>query len=270
MADASVIVRTKDVEGTIERCLRLLRAQTVALEVIVVDSGSTDGTRDIASAWCDRLVQVPPDQFTYGRALNIGAEVASAPVHVAVSAHTFLERRDWVERAISHYRRPDVAAVNGSIFLPDGRPQASVFYQDAAASRRNRSWGFSNTAASWRAAVWKRFRFDESMEASEDKEWSWRVLDAGWVIAFDPYLWIPDSHRRQAGLLALFARTKKEAAAMAERGALPPFSARAALAEWWRVDRSLPARRRFRRRANHFRIAEIAGRYAGQRAAGNR
>ena len=43
-----------------------------------------------------------------------------------------------------------------------------------------------------------RFPFDESMER-EDKEWSWRVLNAGWLIAYDPLLCVSSAHRQWAG-----------------------------------------------------------------------
>ena len=46
---ASVVVRAKNKQATIERTLRALRAQTVQAQVIVVDSGSTDSTLDIAA-----------------------------------------------------------------------------------------------------------------------------------------------------------------------------------------------------------------------------
>ena len=48
--------------------------------------------------------------------------------------------------------------------------------------------GLSSHAGSWRASLWERFPYNESMESAEDREWSWRVLKEGWVIALDPEL----------------------------------------------------------------------------------
>ena len=76
-ATPSVVVRAKNKEQTIERALHGLRDQTVEAEVILVDSGSTDRTVEIARPYCDQVISMPAEAFTYGRALNLGA---STPV----------------------------------------------------------------------------------------------------------------------------------------------------------------------------------------------
>src|SRR5687767_15288768 len=105
---ASVVMRARDAERTIGRALELLRAQTVEPEIIVVDSGSRDRTIEIAGGLCDELIELSAAEFSYGRALNVGARAAAAPVHFALSAHCFPERADWLERSLAHYERPDV------------------------------------------------------------------------------------------------------------------------------------------------------------------
>src|SRR5262245_56898027 len=103
MAGASVILRAKNEIASIERCLRLVRDQTVDVELIVVDSGSTDGTLQVAETLADRVVRIAPQEFTFGGALNTGARVAQGDVHVALSAHCFAPDERWVERALVHY-----------------------------------------------------------------------------------------------------------------------------------------------------------------------
>jgi rhamnosyltransferase len=260
-ARASVIVRTKNEARAVERAFAALRAQTVSVEIVVVDSGSSDGTLEIARAWCDELVEIPPERFTYGRALNVGAERANAPFHFALSAHCAPARADWVERSLAHYERGDVAATNGIETFPDGTPVARVFYQDAAHARANPYWGFSNHASSWRGDVWRRFPFDERLEATEDREWSWRVLDAGWVIAFDPGLWVDMSHAWRASSRNVYRRKLRETRALAAFAPLPRYGLREALAEWWSPpDREHSA---LFHRLNYRRAAGLAGKYRG-------
>lgn len=263
---ASVIVRARDEERTIGRTLTLLERQTVPPEIIVVDSGSTDDTVRIAAPRADILLTLEPQHFTYGRALNVGADAASAPTHFAVSAHCFPERADWIERSLALYERGDVAATGGMVALPDGRPARETVYQDAAVMRANPRWGFSNHASSWRASVWDEFRFDEEIDAGEDKEWAWRVLHAGWVIAYDTALWVDMSHQWRTGIRASFRRQEREARGLRTFLDLPPYGLPELLTEWWY---DMPAQRRrpawTHRFLNLWRHARLLGKYRGSR-----
>ena len=196
-------------------------------------------------------------------------EPHAAPVHFAISAHCFPERPDWIERSLAHYRRANVAGTHGTRELPDGVPLERVLYQDAGHARAHPWWGFSNHASSWRASVWERFPFDEQIEAGEDREWAFRVLDAGWVIAVDPALWVSMSHVWRNGLRPFYRRRKREACAMAE--VLPDhrYGMRECLREWWLQlpDRRHPA---LLHRLNYRRIAGLAGKYSGYRQARRR
>jgi len=262
---ASVIVRAKDEERLIGRALESLRAQTVAAEVIVVDSGSSDRTVQIAREWCDRLIEIPLERFTFGYALNVGARAASAPVHFALSAHCFPERRDWIERSLGHYRHADVAGTHGIAALPGGRPLERIFYQDAVHARAHPWWGFSNHASSWRAELWERFPFDEGIEAGEDREWAFRVLDAGFVIAIDPDLWVSMSHTWGGGLRGFYRRRRREARAIAALLPQQRYGLRESVHEWWG---EMPDQRHaaWLYRLDYRRLAGLAGKYAGYRS----
>ncbi|MGI4895424.1 MAG: glycosyltransferase, partial [Janthinobacterium lividum] len=91
-AAASVIVRTYNSAATLGATLDSIRAQDVPAEIVVVDSGSGDATMDMVRARADVVVEIAHQEFSYGRALNLGAAAASAPVHVALSSHCVLPR----------------------------------------------------------------------------------------------------------------------------------------------------------------------------------
>jgi glycosyltransferase involved in cell wall biosynthesis len=260
---ASVIVRVRDEARTIGRTLERLQSQTVRPEIVVVDSGSIDGTLDIARGACDKLIEIQPEDFSFGRALNIGARAASSDIHFAISAHCFPERSDWVQRSLSHYTRPDIAGTGGARFLPDGSPLESVFYQGIEHARSHPFWGFSNHASSWRASVWAEFPFNEGIAACEDREWAWRVLTAGWRIAFDPALWVDMPHAWRSAREA-YRRGRVFSSAIDSFAALAPYGVREALREWWR-DVPDSKRSKLLYRLDYRRVAGLIGKYQGLR-----
>lgn len=263
---ASVIVRTRDSERTLEHVLSGVRAQTVPCEVVVVDSGSHDRTLAIARRWADVILELPAERFSYGRALNVGAAAASAPFHFALSSHSCPPDAYWIERSLSHYGHCEVAATNGALSPPGSRePLTATFHQTLADALTRPWWGFSNTGSSWRARVWAAFPFDETLPACEDKEWGLRVLAAGWTIAFDPKLCTTTSHREQHGLGHLYRRTRREFEAIGSFAALPRVTARDFFAEWLLDISARGHYRRWRRRMSPLRLADLVGKYHGWR-----
>jgi rhamnosyltransferase len=265
--EVSVIVRTKDKADTVEATLRALDAQTVRPEIVVVDSGSTDGTLEIARRLADRLVELPAAEFTFGRALNLGADAASAPVHAALSAHCLPADDRWAERISECHRDPRVVGTNGVRRLADGRRASEIHLQDYAAARANPWWGFSNHASSWRADVWRADPFREDLVASEDREWALRVLSRGErFIAFDPHNYVAALHRRSAGVRALYERHRVEAEGMASFAGFPAWTPRSLLRDWW-VDVPRDDRPKAWHRISPYRLIGLAGTHVGLRAA---
>jgi glycosyltransferase involved in cell wall biosynthesis len=260
MPSASVIVRARDEEARIEAALRSLRSQSIVPQIIVVDSGSTDRTVAIAARYADELVRIEPAEFSFGAALNLGASLADAPVHFALSAHCVAAQPDWIERSLAHYDRPDVAGTGGwEIAGP-------VFVQDHAHALTHPYVGFSNHASSWRAAVWETHRFDERLPTYEDKEWALRVLADGWRIVLDPALAVSRDHVWTSGLGVYLRRTRNEWRVAARVHGLPPYGVRDALGDWWGEDVGEGAAA-WRRRGSLMRIAGLGARWAGRRGA---
>jgi rhamnosyltransferase len=260
---ASVVVRTFNSAATLTACLESLCDQTVVPEIVIVDSGSTDATLATAERLADRILRIPHASFSYGGALNRGAEVAGAEVHFALSSHCVVAQRDWIERSLRHYERPEIAATNGQVKRPDGLPLLEPLLLTADTPLPDPFWGFSNHASSWRADVWRREPFDETLIASEDFEWAGRVLASGHAIVFDPALTVLGHHLRAQGPLAFYRRSRREFLGASACRPLDPPTLGAALVEWW--SRHPPQTKPYRQRLSPYRVAMIAGRYAAGR-----
>jgi glycosyltransferase involved in cell wall biosynthesis len=71
----SVIVPTKNSTATLEACLQSIRAQSYpAIELIVVDNFSTDGTQELARKYADKVFEQGPERSAQ---VNFGVEQAS-------------------------------------------------------------------------------------------------------------------------------------------------------------------------------------------------
>jgi rhamnosyltransferase len=237
---ASVIIRSKNKADTIEDTLWRLSTQSVAPEIVVVDSGSTDGTLDIARRYTDRIIEIPPESFSFGGALNIGAEAARGEIHFAVSAHATPHTSTWIEDSLALYARDDVAGTNHSRFDPYHVEIDGVHYQTALDVVQHGWWGFSNHGSSWRADVWREIPFREDLPAVEDKEWSWRAIAAGWTIAYAPHLGVTTWHRRKDGVLGLYRRILLERGTLRAMDAVEPVTLAETVRTWLHPEPSVP------------------------------
>lgn len=260
---ASVVIRARDEADVIGRTLDLLATQTVPHEVIVVDSGSRDGTAAVAAGRGARVVALSAERFTYGRALNVGAAQAAGPIVVALSAHAFPRSDEWLERTVAWFEEDTVACAYGEVRGEDGAPLRGPVRQDAAMLERNPYWGYSNAAGAFRTALWRERPFREDMPGTEDREWSWWALSRGLVCVLDPALAVDHDHARES-LPACFRRWEREHRGFAMFLELPPYRARDALAEWW-GDQGWH-RSRAHARLDPRRMARLAGKWWGRRA----
>jgi len=252
--------------------MEALRTQTVTSEIIVVDSGSTDRTLDIIKPYCDQLITIPPAEFTYGRALNVGAERATGDVCFALSAHSAPTTDRWIEWSLEAYADPTVVATSGLLVGPDWQPLSGPVAFGAADLRLDSDplWGMSNHASSWRRDTWLTHRFDERVIACEDKEWMWRTLAAGGRIVADPRLFIATAHRRSEGLRSLCRREYRERVALAQMLAYEPLSAARAFTMWWGEFPYASDRPLWQRRLSPWRITELLGEYVGDHVGARR
>lgn len=257
-----MIIRARDEAKSIGTTLDLLAAQTVAHEVVVVDSGSSDGTQAIARAGGAHLVELPAEDFTFGRALNIGVRAAHAPVVVALSAHAFPRTAEWLERMVSHFDDPAVACASGEAVDERFRPLPGPVRQDLARLEAWPFWGYSNAAGGFRASLWARRPFREDLPGTEDREWSRWALGEGHVCVLDPALAVDHDHSRDS-LRVCFERYRREHAGFAAFLDLPPYGVGELALEWWSDQGG--HRSRARARLDPRRAARLAGKWWGRR-----
>ena len=262
---ASVIVRAKNEGRNIGRALALLDAQTVRarLEVIVVDSGSQDDTVAIARAAGARIIEIPPESFTFGGSLNTGCRAAAAEVLIALSAHAYPVDCTWAERIVEPFADDRVACVSGRPTGPEGERLAGPRRADKDLLRANPFWGYSNVGGAFRARLWRERGFREDLPCTEDKEWSHYWAERGFVTIVDPTLEVEHSHDDDV-LLEVCRRARREWEGFPMYLDLPPYGARELVREWW--TKRGGCRSQLRARLSPRRLAQLIGKYQGLRA----
>jgi GT2 family glycosyltransferase len=121
--DVTVAIPVRDGGALFARTLHALSTQTVAHELLVCDSRSSDGSAELARAHGARVLEIDPAHFSHGGTRNLLMNEA-AGAHVALLTQDAEPANDhWLERLLGGFELAgDVGLVCGP-YLP--RPDAS-------------------------------------------------------------------------------------------------------------------------------------------------
>lgn len=185
----SLIIRAYNEEKHIGRLLEGIKQQTIKdVEVILVDSGSTDSTVSIAESFGARVVHIPPAEFTFGRSLNLGIKSASREFIVIASAHVYPVYPDWLESLLKPFQYEKVALTYGKQRGYEGSKYSEhqIFHQwYPDASNMDQVTTFCNNAnAAIRKSLWEQHPYDETLTGLEDLEWGQWAKGQGYKIAY--------------------------------------------------------------------------------------
>jgi rhamnosyltransferase len=183
----SVVIRAYNESENLGRLLEGITHQSIKdVELVLVDSGSTDATIPVAEYYGAKIVRIEPDEFTFGRSLNRGIQAASAELVVIASAHVYPVYPDWIECLLRPFVRPEVAVVYGKQRgAADSQfSEHQIFRQwFPDADIENQSTPFCNNANSAvRRSLWERHPYDETLTGLEDVAWAkWAQSQGGHV-----------------------------------------------------------------------------------------
>jgi rhamnosyltransferase len=128
----SVIILTYNGILFIDALLNSISSQSVKPEIIIIDSGSTDGTREYLLGKEIEFQSIDKSEFNHGSTRNLGLTLANNDVVVFLTQDVQLDNSDSLELLIQPLIREEIAMSFGRQ-LP--RPNASILSEFAR--RRN-------------------------------------------------------------------------------------------------------------------------------------
>jgi succinoglycan biosynthesis protein ExoA len=198
----TVVIPVYDESAYIGPCLDSVAANDYPrdrLEVLVVDGGSTDGTRAVVQAYAERypfLRLLDNPRRVPAAAMNVGLRQARGEVIVRMDAHT-VYAPDYIRRCVELLQTTGAANVGGvqravgrgyvagaiavALTSPFGVGDARFRYTDRP------TWADTVYLGAW----WKRTLetlggFDEAWAVNEDSELNYRLRQAGGKILVSP------------------------------------------------------------------------------------
>jgi rhamnosyltransferase len=224
----SIILRSFNEAWALQHTLPALAAQNRRdWELIVIDSGSTDGSLDLLhAAQPAHLVRIQPADYLPGRVLNQGFHLARAPLGIFLNADATPQGPDWLGPLVDALQSPRTAACFGrQVPRPDCRAVfASDYDRCFGRDRESARWDhfFSMVSSGLRRDVWARRGFREDLTHAEDDEYTRWARSQGFTIAYVPESVVMHSHNYSPA--EAYRRAQGDARSLARAGNARPGS----------------------------------------------
>ena len=230
---ASVIVPVKNGGVLLTKILAgVLEQQTSWLfDVLVIDSGSTDGSQQRVRDLGIPLHEIEPAEFGHGKTRNLGASLTAGEFIVYLTHDALPADQYWLQNLIaaaeltpdtagafgSHYAYPEsgpiIARELTEHFAGFGSEPVSVRMDDPQRYADEESYRqflhfFSSNNSCLRRSVWQHIPLPD-VDFAEDQTWAKSIIEAGYAKAFAPNAGVFHSH--SFGVLESYRRAFDEA-----------------------------------------------------------
>jgi len=179
LSEISIVIRNKNEAKNLESTLCILDKlyRNEFKEVILVDNKSTDNSIEVAKKFKCKIVSI--DEFSYGKATNVGIAAASTKYVLLLSSHAIPVGSSFFKNTIVALQ--DKKSVAGIRYINSFENYLRAIKNDFIVNDPLK-YGLMTACAIVNKEVWKEHRFNEDLVFSEDKEWSNRVVQNGYQI----------------------------------------------------------------------------------------
>ena len=186
----SIVIRTLNEQKYLDELLSQARKQKTNhnIEIVIIDSGSTDKTLEIAKSHNCKITYIPKDKFTFGRSLNMGSEYATGDILVYISGHCIPASDSWLDNLIKPITENIAQYTYGSQIGRDTTKFSERRLFDKYFPSRSKipqdDFFCNNANSAISREIWKKYTFDEELTGLEDMELSKRLYKDGGKIAY--------------------------------------------------------------------------------------
>lgn len=214
--EATIVILTKNAAGNIAETLAMIQNQEpkCKIEIIVIDSGSTDRTIDILKTFADvKLIQQNAKDFHHGRTRNLGGAMAHGNFIVFLNGDAVPANDSWLANLLKNLQSDkDICAVySRHIPKPDchlymaielSRGMQPIKKIKSLKNCRDGDYPahiydliqFSTVSCAVKKDLWDANKFNENIPMAEDQDWARQMLLKGYAIIYEPASVIIHSH----------------------------------------------------------------------------
>lgn len=204
MADkikCTIVTRTHNHRDLLKQLLSKINIQKKVniSEIIVLDSMSKDGTRDLALENGCKIINIDPKNFTHSNSLNMCAKNSKEEIIIYTSVDIIPKDEYWAYHMIKHFSNKKIAGVFGKQepipnFNPIEEFKVKKMFPDDGPSVAL----FSCASGAIRKSVWDKIHFDENIPyplfGGQDQTWALDANKLGYKVIYEPKSVVYHSH----------------------------------------------------------------------------
>jgi rhamnosyltransferase len=213
--NVSVVIPVLNGIKTLEKLLNKIKEQKRIgnVEVIVIDSGSSDGTLELLSDWDVKLIKISGSSFNHGTTRNIGVASATYSLLQLTVQDALPVDNFWLYNMSKHFYHTDCAAVVGaqvvlpgdsvnphSVFRPIDLPTIKTVqfknsddFINLSPEEKRGFCGVDNVNTMYRKDVLLNLPFEHIL-FGEDMQWAKNALELGEKIIYDSSVQVSHYH----------------------------------------------------------------------------
>jgi glycosyltransferase involved in cell wall biosynthesis len=187
----SIIIRTLNEAEYLADLLEMISRQQVdfdEVETVLVDSGSTDQTVEIARSYGCRITYIAKQEFSFGKSLNTGCDFSIGDILVFISGHCVPVDKYWLQKLCQPIADGKVTYSYGRQIGDDDSnySERRIFAKYFPKTSFVPQEGFfcNNANSALLRGVWQEHQFDEELTGLEDMELAKRLVARGKKVGY--------------------------------------------------------------------------------------